>query len=117
DTERMTILPNTAGCYSVDEALKIAELILELDLPKLIKVEVIGDEKTLMPCPLGTYEVTKKLAAEGWHCMAYCSDDIVLCKRLEEVGASVVMPLGSPIGSGRGVLNPANIRLIKEALS
>lgn len=117
DTGRMTILPNTAGCYSVDEALQVAELILELDLPKLIKVEVIGDEKTLMPCPLGTYEVTKKLAAEGWTIMAYCSDDIVLCKRLEEAGAAVVMPLGSPIGSGRGILNPGNIRLIKEALT
>lgn len=114
---RMILLPNTAGCYSVKEAMQIAELIMELDLPKLMKVEVIGDEKTLMPCPLGTYEVTKLLAAEGWTLMAYCSDDIVLCKRLEEAGASVVMPLGSPIGSGRGVLNPANIRLIKEALS
>lgn len=117
DTQKMTLLPNTAGCYSVEEALQVADLILELDLPKLIKVEVIGDEKTLMPCPIGTYELTKKLAAEGWTCMAYCSDDIVLCKRLEEAGAAVVMPLGSPIGSGRGVLNPANIRLIKEALT
>jgi thiazole synthase len=116
DTEQMTILPNTAGCYSVSEAMQVAELILELDLPKLIKVEVIGDQKTLMPCPLGTHEVTRLLAREGWTIMAYCSDDIVLCKRLEEAGASVVMPLGSPIGSGRGILNPANIRLIKEAL-
>lgn len=115
DTQQMTILPNTAGCYSVAEALQVAELILELDLPKLIKVEVIGDQKTLMPDPLGTHEVTKKLAAEGWTCMAYCSDDIVLCKRLEEAGAAAVMPLGSPIGSGRGILNPGNIRLIKEA--
>ncbi len=115
DLERMTLLPNTAGCFSVKEAMQVAELVLELDLPKLLKVEVIGDEKTLMPCPLGTYEVTKKLAAEGWTCMSYCSDDIVLCKRLEEAGAASVMPLGSPIGSGRGVLNPANIRLIKEA--
>jgi thiazole synthase len=113
----MILLPNTAGCYTVADALQVAELILELGLPKLIKVEVIGDEKTLMPCPLGTHEVTKKLAAEGWTCMAYCSDDIVLCKRLEEAGAAVVMPLGSPIGSGRGILNPANIRLIKEALT
>jgi thiazole synthase len=115
--KKMILLPNTAGCYSVSEALQVAELVLELGLPKLLKVEVIGDEKTLMPCPLGTHEVTKKLAAEGWTCMAYCSDDIVLCKRLEEAGAAVVMPLGSPIGSGRGVLNPANIRLIKEALT
>ena len=116
DTKQMTILPNTAGCYTVKVALQVADLILELDLPKLIKVEVIGDEKTLMPCPLGTYEVTKKLAAEGWTCKSYCSDDIVLCRRLEEAGAAVVMPLGSPIGSGRGILNPANIRIIKELL-
>ncbi len=117
DLDRMTLLPNTAGCYSVKEAMQVAELVLELELPKLLKVEVIGDEKTLMPCPLGTFEVTKQLAAEGWTCMSYCSDDIVLCKRLEEAGAAAVMPLGSPIGSGRGVLNPANIRLIKEAAS
>ncbi len=117
DKQRMTLLPNTAGCYSVDEALKVAELILELGLEKLIKVEVIGDEKTLMPCPLGTYEVTKQLASDGWTIMAYCSDDIVLCHRLEEAGASVVMPLGSPIGSGRGILNPTNIHLIKESLN
>jgi thiazole synthase len=117
DTKQMIILPNTAGCYTVADALQVADLILELDLPKLIKVEVIGDKKTLMPCPLGTHEVTKKLAAEGWTVMAYCSDDIVLCKRLEEAGAAVVMPLGSPIGSGRGILNPGNIRLIKEALT
>ena len=117
DTKQMTLLPNTAGCYTAAEALQVAELILELDLPKLIKVEVIGDQKTLMPCPLGTFEVTKKLAAEGWTVMAYCSDDIVLCRRLEEAGAAVVMPLGSPIGSGRGILNPGNIRIIKELLT
>jgi thiazole synthase len=117
DTRQMILLPNTAGCYTVSEALQVADMILELDLPKLIKVEVIGDEKTLMPCPLGTFEVTKKLAAEGWTIMAYCSDDIVLCRRLEEAGAAVVMPLGSPIGSGRGILNPGNIRIIKELLT
>ncbi len=117
DTQRMHILPNTAGCYTVDDALKIAELTLELELPKLIKIEVIGDEKTLMPCPIGTLEATRRLAGEGWTVMAYCSDDIVLCQRLEQAGAAVVMPLGSPIGSGRGILNPGNIRIIKELLS
>lgn len=114
DTERMELLPNTAGCYSVKEAVQVGELCKELELGDLIKVEVIGDQRTLMPCPLGTYEATKELTAMGFTCMAYCSDDIVLCKRLEEAGAAAVMPLGSPIGSGRGVLNPANIRLIKE---
>ncbi len=117
DTEKMTLLPNTAGCYSVKEAVQVGELCRELDLGDLIKVEVIGDERTLMPCPLGTHEATKELTAMGFTCMAYCSDDIVLCKRLEEAGAAAVMPLGSPIGSGRGVLNPSNIRLIKEFAS
>lgn len=116
DTQQMAILPNTAGCYTVEEAMQVADLILELELPKLIKVEVIGCKQTLMPCPLGTYEVTRRLAAEGWTVMAYCSDDIVLCQRLEEAGASVVMPLGSPIGSGRGILNPTNIKIIKKQL-
>lgn len=116
DTKQMVLLPNTAGCYTEAEALQIADLILDLDLPKLIKVEVIGDQKTLMPDPVGTLNVTRKLAAEGWTVMAYCSDDIVLCQRLEQAGAAVVMPLGSPIGSGRGVLNPGNIRIIKELL-
>jgi thiazole synthase len=116
DTKRMWILPNTAGCYTVEDAIKVAHLARELDLGDLIKVEVIGDEKTLMPCPIGTLEATRILAKEGFTVMAYCSDDIVLCRRLEEAGAAVVMPLGSPIGSGRGILNPGNIRLIRELL-
>lgn len=114
DTKRYTLLPNTAGCYNVEDALKVAELARELETGDLIKVEVIGDPKTLMPDPFGTLEATKLLVKEGWTVMAYCSDDIVLCKRLEEAGAAAVMPLGSPIGSGRGILNPANIRLILE---
>jgi thiazole synthase len=117
DTNRYTILPNTAGCYTVEDAVKVAHLARELELGDLIKVEVIGDEKTLMPDPLATVEATKILAGEGYTVMAYCSDDIVLCKRLEEAGAAVVMPLGSPIGSGRGILNPANVRLILEQAS
>lgn len=114
DTKRYTILPNTAGCYSLDEAVKVAHLARELELGDLIKVEVIGDQKTLMPDPIETVKATEILAKEGYTVMAYCSDDIVLCRRLEEAGAAVVMPLGSPIGSGRGILNPANIRLILE---
>lgn len=114
DTKKFTLLPNTAGCYTVEEALQVAALARELETGDLIKVEVIGDPKTLMPDPIGTLEATRRLAAEGWTVMAYCSDDIVLCKRLEEAGAAAVMPLGSPIGSGRGILNPANIRLILE---
>jgi len=114
DTAKMALLPNTAGCYSVEEAVQVGRLCQELGLGDLIKVEVIGDEKTLMPCPLGTVEATRILVGMGFTCMSYCSDDIVLCKRLEEAGAAAVMPLGSPIGSGRGVLNPSNIRIIKE---
>jgi thiazole synthase len=116
DTKRMMILPNTAGCYTAEDAIKVAHLARELELGDLIKIEVIGDEKTLMPCPIGTLKATERLAAEGFTIMAYCSDDIVLCKRLEEAGAHVVMPLGSPIGSGRGILNPGNIRIIRELL-
>lgn len=114
DTERMHILPNTAGCYTAEDAIQVAYLARELGIGDLIKVEVIGDERTLMPCPIGTLEATRRLAAEGFTVMAYCSDDIVLCRRLEDAGAAVVMPLGSPIGSGRGILNPGNIRIIKE---
>lgn len=114
DTAKIRLLPNTAGCYSVEDALKVAALSRELGMKDLIKVEVIGDEKTLMPDPIGTLEATRILAKDGWTVMAYCSDDIVLCKRLEEAGAAAVMPLGAPIGSGRGILNPANIALILE---
>lgn len=115
DTKKFTLLPNTAGCYSAEDAIKVAHLARELELGDLIKVEVIGDEKTLMPDPFGTIQATETLAKEGFTVMAYCSDDIVLCKRLEEAGATAVMPLGSPIGSGRGILNPANIKLVLEA--
>jgi thiazole synthase len=114
DLDRITLLPNTAGCYSVEEAVQVGRLVQELELGDLIKVEVIGDPKTLMPCPVGTLKATEILTGMGFTCMAYCSDDIILCKRLEEAGAAAVMPLGSPIGSGRGVLNPTNIRIIKE---
>ncbi|MEQ8821229.1 MAG: thiazole synthase [Sumerlaeia bacterium] len=117
DLGRMTLLPNTAGCYTVEEAVQVGVMVQEMELGDLIKVEVIGDQKTLMPDPIGTVEATRKLTAMGFTCMSYCSDDIVLCKRLEEAGAAAVMPLGSPIGSGRGVLNPTNIRLIKDAAS
>lgn len=116
DTARMHILPNTAGCFTAEDAIKVAHLARELELGDTIKVEVIGDERTLMPCPFGTLRATEVLVAEGFTVMAYCSDDIVLCKRLEEAGAHAVMPLGSPIGSGRGILNPSNIRIIKDML-
>ncbi len=117
DTKKYTLLPNTAGCYTVEEALQVADLARELETGDLIKVEVIGDPKTLMPDPVGTLKATEILASRGWTVMAYCSDDIVLCKHLEKAGAAVVMPLGSPIGSGRGILNPSNVRIILENAS
>lgn len=115
DTKRYTILPNTAGCYSVKDAIKIAHLARELGIGDLIKLEVIGDEKTLLPDPIQTLEATKILVSEGYTVMAYTSDDIIMAKRLEEAGATAVMPIGSPIGSGQGILNRINIRLIIEA--
>ena len=117
--DKYTILPNTAACYTVEDALKIARLAKELELTpnNLIKLEVIGDEKTLMPDVVGTLEATKILVDEGFTVLAYTTDDIVMAQKLEEAGAAAVMPLGSPIGSGRGILNPSNIRLILEALT
>jgi len=115
DTNRYTILPNTAGCYTVKDAVKIAYLARELGIGDLIKLEVIGDEKTLLPDPIQTYEATKILVSEGYTVMAYTSDDIIMAKKLEEAGAAVVMPIGSPIGSGQGILNRINIRLIIES--
>ncbi len=117
DPDKYTILANTAACYTVEDALRIARLARELDLGNdLIKLEVIGDEKTLMPDALGTLEATKILAKEGFVVMAYTNDDLVMAKRLQDAGAAVVMPLGSPIGSGRGILNPSNIVMIIEEL-
>lgn len=112
------ILPNTAGCYTLEDALKIARLAGELELSdqNLIKVEVLGDEKTLLPDVVETIKATEILAKEGFTVMAYTSDDPIVAKKLEDAGAAVVMPLGSPIGSGQGILNPNNIRLILEAV-
>ncbi len=115
DTKRYTILPNTAGCYNVKDAVKIAHLARELGIGDLLKLEVIGDEKTLLPDPIQTLEATKILVSEGYTIMAYTSDDIIMAKRLEEAGAAAVMPVGSPIGSGQGIINRINIKLIKEA--
>ena len=110
------ILPNTAGCYTKQDALKIAHLAAELEIGELLKLEVIGDPKTLLPDVVATLEATKELAAEGFNIMAYTNDDPVMAMKLQDAGAVAVMPLGSPIGSGQGILNPNNIRLILEAL-
>ena len=114
DADRITILPNTAGCYSADDAVRTARLAREFGFSDLIKVEVLADPKTLLPDPVATLEAVKTLVAEEFTVMAYTSDDPVMAIRLEEAGAAVVMPLGSPIGSGQGILNPQNIAIILE---
>ena len=112
DRERYTILPNTAGCYTADDALRTARLARELGLGHLVKLEVIADEETLLPNAPATVEATKVLADEGFTVLAYTNDDPVAAKALEDAGAAAVMPLGAPIGSGLGILNPTNIRII-----
>jgi thiazole synthase len=116
----MHILPNTAGCYTVDDCLRTARLARELlgeEKARLIKVEVIGDEKTLFPDVPATIEATKALVKEGFVCMPYVTDDPVACLRLLDVGASAVMPLAAPIGSGLGIRNPHNLQIILELVA
>jgi thiazole synthase len=112
DRKRYTILPNTAGCYTAEDALRTARLARELGLGDLVKLEVIADEETLLPNAPATIEATRILADEGFTVLAYTNDDPVAAKALEEAGAASVMPLGAPIGSGLGILNPRNIRII-----
>jgi thiazole synthase len=114
DRKRYTILPNTAGCFTAEDALRYARLGREALGVDWVKLEVLSDPETLLPEPLQTLEALKVLVKEGFHVLAYTSDDPVMAKRLEEAGATSVMPLGSPIGSGQGILNPQNIRLIIE---
>ncbi|MGH7390041.1 MAG: thiazole synthase [Candidatus Rokuibacteriota bacterium] len=117
DTKRYTILPNTAGCYSADEAVRTAYLAREAGLGDLVKLEVIGDSRTLFPDVQGLLEATKTLAREGFVVMPYTNDDPVVARKLEDAGAAVVMPLGAPIGSGLGIRNPYNIKIILEGVS
>lgn len=117
DPDRYTILPNTAGCYCKEDAIKVAHLGRELGIGDWVKLEVLGDEKTLLPDPVETLEATRILVREGFTVLAYTSDDPILAKKLEDAGATSVMPLGSPIGSGQGVLNPNNIRIILKNAS
>lgn len=117
DPARYTILPNTAGCYTREDAVKIARLGRELEIGDLVKLEVIGNERSLLPDVVATLDATKQLADEGFVVMAYTNDDPVVALKLQEAGAAVVMPAGSPIGSGLGILNPNNIRLIMEELT
>ncbi|MEJ2313182.1 MAG: thiazole synthase [Nitrospirota bacterium] len=116
DPKKYKILPNTAGCYSVEEALRYARLAREAGISDLVKLEVIGDEKTLFPDVCGLLKATEILAKEGFVVLPYSSDDPVTARRLVEAGAACVMPLGAPIGSGLGIRNPYNIRIIREIL-
>ena len=122
DLDRYTLLPNTAGCFSAEDAIRTARLGREL-LEGLgnagagwVKLEVLGDKTTLLPDPVGTLEALKVLKDEGFVVLCYTSDDPIMAARLKEAGAASVMPAGSPIGSGQGVLNPWNIRIILEQL-
>jgi thiazole synthase len=115
DPQKYTLLPNTAGCYSVKEAVMTAQLAREAGLGNFVKVEVIGDEKTLFPDNEATLEASEILVKDGFTVLPYCSDDVVLCRKLEDVGCAAVMPLAAPIGSGLGICNPYTIKLIKEA--
>jgi thiazole synthase len=117
DTARYTLLPNTAGCYTADEAIRTAYLAREAGLGDMVKLEVIGDARTLFPDVQGLLEATRTLAREGFTVMPYTNDDPVVAKRLEDAGAACVMPLGAPIGSGLGIRNPYNIKIILETVS
>src|SRR5256712_8016568 len=117
DTKRFTLLPNTAGCYTADEAVRTAYLAREAGLGEMVKLEVIGDARTLFPDVEGLLEATRKLARDGFTVMPYTNDDPVIARKLEEAGAACVMPLAAPIGSGLGIRNPHNIKIILESVS
>lgn len=117
DPEKLFLLPNTAGCYTTEDAVRYARLGREAGLVDWIKLEVIGDEKTLLPDVAGLLEATRTLVSEGFTVLPYTNDDLVTALRLEDLGVAAVMPLASPIGSGQGLLNPLNVRLLKSRLS
>ncbi|WP_022835825.1 thiazole synthase [Salisaeta longa] len=111
-----TVLPNTAGCYTAREAVLVAQLAREALGTDLIKLEVIGDDETLLPDPHELLDAARTLVDDGFTVLAYANDDPITCQKLAEVGCAAVMPLASPIGSGQGLLNPYNLRLIRELL-
>jgi thiazole synthase len=122
DTSRYTLLPNTAGCFNAADAVRVArlgrEILQGIENPGAdwVKLEVLADKKTLLPDPVATIEATEQLVAEGFQVLCYSTDDPVVARRLKEAGAASVMPAGSPIGSGQGILNPNNIRICLEYL-
>ena len=112
--KKIIYLPNTAGCFNAAEALRTLRLAREIGGWKMVKLEILGDKKTLYPDMIETIKTAKILISKGFKVLAYCTDDPVLAKKLENIGCSAIMPLGSPIGSGMGILNPLNIKLIVE---
>lgn len=117
DREKYFLLPNTAGCYSAEEAVRVARLGREAGLSDWVKLEVIGDRQTLFPDNLGLLKATETLVQEGFIVLPYTNDDIVTARRLVEAGAAAVMPLGAPIGSGMGIQNVANIKILREMIT
>ena len=115
DTNRYALLPNTAGCYTADEAVRTARLGREAGLSNWVKLEVIGDERTLFPDNEALLEATRTLVREGFIVLPYTTDDPIVCRKLEDAGAAAVMPLGAPIGSGLGIQNANNLRIIRES--
>jgi thiazole synthase len=117
DPKKYFLLPNTAGCYTADEAIRAARLAREVGLSDWVKIEVIGDQTTLYPDVQATIEATRVLVKEGFTVLPYTSDDIVVAKRLIDAGTSAVMPLGAPIGSGMGIQNVPNVRILREMIT
>jgi thiazole synthase len=117
DRSKYFILPNTAGCYNVEEAVRTARLAREALETDWVKLEVIGDQQTLYPDTAGLIEATRILVKDGFIVLPYTSDDLIVARRLIDVGASAVMPLGAPIGSGMGIQNPASLRILREMIT
>ncbi len=117
DLKKFSILPNTAGCYTTDEAVRTARLAREVGLSDWVKVEVIGDQRTLFPDNEATLEATKILVKEGFTVLPYFGDDLIMAKKLIDAGAAAVMPLAAPIGSGLGIQNPNNLRILREQIT
>jgi len=116
DRSKLTLLPNTAGCYTADDAVRTCRLAEELGLSKWVKLEVLGDEKTLFPDVEETLKAARILVKEGFTVLPYTSDDPIVARKLEQIGCAAVMPLAAPIGSGLGIRNPHNLRLVIEAV-
>lgn len=117
DTKKYTLLPNTAGCYTADDAIRTCMLAREAGMSDFVKLEVLGDEKTLFPDNEELLKAARVLVKEGFTVLPYTSDDVITCRKLEDLGCAAVMPLGAPIGSGLGIRNPYTIRIIRENVS